>query len=304
LKSAYYAVYKDIEEGYAFSTALSKHPDVFDRIFVSVSRSGETTGNLEAVLSQLADKYENDSNFSGKIKSALYYPIFILCALIGIGTYMLIAVIPKLDVIFKSEGVQLPWATQVLISLSGFLTNFWWLALIILILLILGIRFWLLSDVGSRTISQWQIKIPGIKGLSEGIYMSRFSRTLEMLISSGVPILDSLKVAGATMNNQVYEESVARMALEVEKGVPLSVPLSKDPAFPGLMGQMVSVGEQTGKLDKVLDKVATYYETDTSEKIEGISTLVEPIVLLIIGLGVAFLVFAVLVPIYNIAQIQ
>ncbi|MFA7244439.1 MAG: type II secretion system F family protein [Patescibacteria group bacterium] len=304
LKAAYYEIFKDIEEGYAFSTALAKHPNVFDRIFVSVARSGETTGNLEVVLSQLADKYENDNNFVGKIKSALYYPIFILVALLGIGVYMLVAVIPKLDVIFKANGVTLPVATRVLIALSGFFTNMWWLALIILILLVLGIRFWLVSDVGARTLNIWQLKIPGIKGLSEGIYMSRFSRTLEMLISSGVPILDSLKIAGATMNNQIYEESIAQMALEVEKGVPLSVPLSKDVSFPGLMGQMVAVGEQTGKLDKVLDKVATYYESETSEKIKGISTLVEPAVLLVIGFGVAFLIFAILVPIYNIAQIQ
>jgi type IV pilus assembly protein PilC len=270
---------------------------------VSVSRSGETTGNLEVVLSELADKYENDNNFVSKIKGALYYPIFIFVALVGIGGYMLVAVIPKLDIIFKASGAELPLATRILISLSDFMTNSWWLALIILILLILGIRYWIISDTGARTLSQWQLKIPGIKGLSEGIYMSRFSRTLEMLISSGVPILDSLKVAGATMDNMIYEESVAQMALEVEKGVPLSVPLSKDPAFPGLMGQMVAVGEQTGNLDKVLDKVATYYESETSEKIKGISTLIEPIVLLVIGAGVAFLVFAVLVPIYNIAQI-
>lgn len=304
LKSIYYAIYKDIEEGYSFSTALSKHPNVFDRVFISVAKSGETTGNLELVLTQLAEKYEHDNNFTGKIKSAMYYPVFILLVLIGIGVYMLIAVIPKLEMIFKSSGAALPWATRALIAMSGFFTNLWWLALIIVILLVAGIRWWVISDAGMRTINEWQIRIPGIKGLAEGIYMSRFSRTMEMLVASGVPILDALKVAGSTINNQIYEESVAQMATEVEKGVPLSVPLSRDPAFPQLVGQMVAVGEQTGKMDKVLDKVAAYYEAETTEKIQGISTLVEPAVLLVIGMGVAFLVFAVLVPIYNIAQIQ
>lgn len=304
LKSTYYAVYKDIEEGYAFSTALSKHPRAFDRILISVTRSGETTGNLEAVLTQIADKYENDNNFVGKIKGALYYPVFIFCALIGVAIYMLIAVIPKLESVFTASNVELPFATKALIAMSGFFTNLWYVAIIIAVLLVLGIRWWLVSDAGARMINQLQIKIPGIKGLAEGIYMTRFSRTMEMLITSGVPILDALTIAGSTIDNQIYEESVARMAREVERGVPLSVPLSKDPAFPPLMGQMVAVGEQTGKLDKVLDKVAIYYETETSEKIKGISTLIEPIVLLIIGMGVAFLIFAILVPIYSIAQIQ
>ena len=303
LKSTYYAIYKDIEEGYAFSTALSKHPEVFDRILISVTRSGETTGNLEVVLTQIADKYENDNDFVGKIKSALYYPVFILFALIGVGVYMLIAVIPKLEMVFKANDTELPFATRVLIAMSGFFTNFWYLALIITVVLVLGIRWWLVSDAGTRTINSWQIKIPGIKSLAEGIYMTRFSRTMEMLISSGVPILDALKIAGSTIDNQIYEESVAQMAREVEKGIPLSVPLSKDPAFPALMGQMVSVGEQTGKLDKVLNKVAVYYESETTERIKGISTLIEPMVLLVIGFGVAFLIFAILVPIYNIAQI-
>jgi type IV pilus assembly protein PilC len=304
LKSIYHDIYQDIEEGYSFSSALAKHPEAFDRVFIAIVRSGETTGNMVKVLSDTADRLENDSNFIAKIKGAMLYPAFILCALIVVGTYMMIKVIPQLKGVFEQAGSQLPLVTRMLIAMSDFLTTKWWLALIILIALILALRSWILSDIGSRTINKWQITVPGVRNISIGIYMSRFARILEMLISAGVPLIDALKIVSNTINNQIYEEEINQMIVEVEKGVPLSTPMLKDSDFPQLVGQMVSVGEQTGQLDKVLAKVAEYYEEEADEKIKALSTLIEPIVLIIIGIGVAFLVFAVLMPIYGIAQLQ
>ena len=304
LKKIFLKVYEDLEEGYSFSNSLSRHPEAFDKIFISIVKSGESSGNLDIVLNQLADKLEANQNFSSKLKGALYYPIFIALALIGVGTYMLIAVIPRLEDLFLQAGTNLPFATRVLISLSRFLTNQWWLAIIILIIIIVGGRYWILSDSGSRTLDIWKLKLPIMKELSIGLYMGGFTRIMEMLIRSGVPILDALRISSNTINNQIYEESINRVAVEVERGVPLSVPLEKDAIFPKLISQMVAVGEQTGKLDKILDKVATYYEEETADKIKALSTLLEPIILLIVGVGVAFLIFAILMPIYNIAQFQ
>ena len=304
LKSIYHDIYQDIEEGYSFSSALVKHPEAFDRVFIAIVRSGETTGNMAKVLSDTADRLENDSNFIAKIKGAMLYPAFILCALIVVGTYMMIKVIPQLKGVFEQAGSQLPLMTKMLIIISDFLSQRWWLALIILIAIILALRSWILSDVGGRTINKWQITVPGVKNISIGIYMSRFARILEMLISAGVPLVDALKIVSNTMNNQIYEEEINQMIVEVEKGVPLSTPMLKNSDFPQLVGQMVSVGEQTGQLDTVLGKVAEYYEDEADEKIKALSTLIEPVVLIIIGLGVAFLVFAVLMPIYGIAQLQ
>lgn len=304
LKRIFLAIYKDLEDGLAFSSALSKHPEAFDRVFVSIVKSGETTGNLELVMDQMANRLENDSDFIGKIRSALYYPLFILIALIGIGTYMLVSVIPKLEAIFTKASVGLPFATKVVIGLSHFLSSKWWLALLILVVLIFLIRAWAVSEKGARTLSQWEISLPIVKAFSVNIYMSRFSRVLEMLVKAGVPLLDALKVASTTMNNHIYEDSIDAMANEVEKGIPLSVPIQRDQNFPKILGQMVAVGEQTGKLDQVLEKAAVYFERESENKIKAISTLIEPIILLIIGFAVAFLIFAVLVPIYNIAQYQ
>lgn len=303
LKKIYLDIYQDLEEGYSFSSALAKHPEAFDSVFIAIVRSGETTGNIVKVLGDTADRLENDNNFLAKIKGAMLYPAFILCALIAVGTYMMIKVIPQLKGVFDQAGSKLPLATRMLIGMSDFLTNRWWLALIILVAIILALRSWVLSDIGARTINKWQIIVPGVKNISIGIYMSRFARIMEMLISSGVPLIDALKIVSNTMNNQIFEEQINQMVVEVEKGVPLSTPMLKNSDFPQLVGQMVSVGEQTGQLDKVLAKVAEYYEDEANEKIKALSTLIEPVVLIIIGIGVAFLVFAVLMPIYGIAQL-
>lgn len=304
LKEVYYSVYKDIEEGKSFSAALSSHPEVFDRVFVSVAKAAETTGNLDTVLGQTADRLETDNDFSSKIKGALYYPAFILLALVGIGIYMLVKIIPQLKSLFDSAGSQLPWATRSLISLSTYIQEKWWVVLVVVVAVVFAIRVWLISEAGAKITSIWLLTLPGVKDLVLGIYMTRFARIMEMLIKSGVPLLDALKIISSTINNMVLEEEINNMVVEVERGVPLSTPMQRNEYFPKFIGQMVAVGEQTGKLDQILAKVAEYYENESSTRIKSISSLIEPIILVIVGVGVAFLIFAVLVPIYSLAQIQ
>ena len=300
IRDVYLDVYSDLEEGYSFSSALAKHSNVFDRVFVSIVAAGETTGKLDIVLDQLATQLENDSNFIGKIRSAMYYPAFI----VGIAIYMLVAVIPQLQGIFESAGANLPWATSMLIGMSEFTKDFWWLLIIVLVGAVLFLRYWINSKSGAGAIDKAKVHLPPINKLFEGVYMYRFAKVMSMLIGAGVPLLDALKVGSSVMDNEVYEERLLDIIAHVEKGVPLSVQLLKSSEFPPIMGQMAAVGEETGELDKVLDKVADYYGETTDQMIKTISTLVEPAVLVIIGVGVAFLVFAVLVPIYNVAQLQ
>lgn len=304
IKALYLDIYQNIEEGNSFSSSLARHPEAFDAVFVSVVRAGENTGRLDTVLDQLANQLENDNNFVAKVKGAMYYPAFILLALIGIGSYMMIKVIPQLKSIFDSMGAQLPLATRILVWLSDFMVQRWWALLIILLIIIFFSRYWLGSSQGGAFVDQLQIKTPGVKGLFEGIYMYRFSQIMSMLIGAGVPLLDSLKIAGTTIQNEIYSKSIDRIVEQVEKGVPLSSQLSKEVIFPPLVAQMASVGEETGQLDKVFQKVASFYEESTNQSIKTISTLIEPIILVIMGMGVAFIIFAVLVPIYNIAQLQ
>lgn len=302
LRSIYLDVYKDLEEGTSFSIALSKHPEAFDQVFVSVVNAGEATGKLDVVLKQIADQLENDNNFVGKVRGAMYYPAFILLALIGIGIYMLVKVIPTLKGIFDQQGVSLPIATKFLLWLSEFFRGYWWVCLMIVVGLVVFLKFFFDSESGAAVKDKLQVKTPGFRKLFEGMYMYRLTQVLSMLLGAGVPLLNALKIGATVVNNGVYEESMINVAKYVERGVPLSVQLLKEPVFPQLIGQMAAVGEETGQLDQVLEKVADYYKETTDQMIKTISTLVEPIILVLMGAGVAFLVFAVLVPIYQVSQ--
>lgn len=302
LRSIYLDVYKDLEEGTSFSIALSKHPDAFDQVFVSVVGAGEATGKLDVVLKQIAQQLENDNNFSSKVKGAMYYPAFILMALVGIGSYMMIKVIPTLKGLFDQQGATLPIATRILLALSDFLVNYWWAALMIIVGIVVFLKFFFDSDSGAAVKDKLQIKTPGFKKLFENMYMYRLTQILSMLLGAGVPLLTALKIGATVVNNGVYEESLLNVVKYVERGVPLSAQLMKDPVFPPLIGQMAAVGEETGQLDQVLLKVSDYYAEATEQMIKTISTLIEPIILIVMGLAVAFLVFAVLVPIYQVSQ--
>jgi len=302
LRTVFVEIYKDLEEGYSLSAAFSKHPQVFDRVYVSVVNSGESTGKLDVVLNELAEELENDDQFISKVKGALYYPSFIFLVLILAGIFMLTFVIPKLRVMFDQSNQKLPLITQMLLGLSTFMVNWWWLILIFLALLIAFFRYWSETDGGARFIHNLQLTVPGVSGIFKGIYMYRFTRVMSMLIGAGVPLLDALRIGSAVIDNSIYEESIMEVANQVEKGVPLSVQLLKDPFFPPLVGNMVSVGEETGELDKVLDKVSKYYAQTTGDTTKAISSLVEPAVLILVGLGVAFMVFAIYLPIYQMNQ--
>lgn len=304
LKELYYTIYKDLEEGSSFSGALAKHPEAFDRVFVSVVRSGETTGNLETVLDQSAENLENDNNLIAKIRGAMYYPGFIFSALVVVGIYMLIKVIPQLQELFMQSGAKLPWATRAIIWLSEFVQSKWYIAIAIIVALVIFLKSWAASANGARTLSLWQLKFPIVTKFSTGLYMTRFCQIMQMLVESGVPLLEALKIMSGSISNIILEEEINSMVVEVERGIPLSTPLTKSPYFPKLIGQMVSVGEQTGKLDQVLGKIAQYYEEETDNMIKSLASLIEPAILLVVGMGVALLVFAVLMPIYSIVQFQ
>lgn len=296
------AVIKDIEAGSPFSVAIAKYPKVFDRVFVNVVISGEAVGRLSDVLNRLAGQLEKQNSFLSKIRGAMLYPIFIVLAMIAVAILMMVKVVPELKGIFEEAGAELPWATKILIAISDSLAGFWWLYILILIGLIITIHFYLKTDQAKYLISKLEINAPG--GIGKDIYMARFTRTLGMLISSGTPIIEALNITAEVINNKIYEERIKQAASQVEKGVPLSVPIEKSRIFPVIVPQMISVGEQTGKLDETLQKLADYYEEESDDKIKGLSSLFEPLVIVIIGLGVAFLVFSILLPIYQIAQIQ
>lgn len=304
LKSIFYNVNRDLEEGLNFSSSLAKYPEVFDQLFVNVVRSGESTGNLEMVLDRLAKKLENDQNLSSKLMSALIYPAFIIVALIVVGWLLMVKIVPQIESVFTEANAILPWATRTLIAVSHFLANFWWAVIIFLLLLVIFLRYYLSSDQGRDIYARIQLKLPGFRKITNDIYMARFCRTIEMLFESGVPLIESINTCANVMVNGYYKKSLQNISKEVQKGVSFSVELSKDPLFPPLVSQMLAVGEQTGKSTDVMNKLARYYEGEAENAVRGVYSLVEPLAMILVGIGVAILVFAILVPIYQIALME
>lgn len=296
------SILEDLNSGSPFSAAISKYPNVFDKVFINIVVSGEAVGKLAEVLTKLADRLENDRDFIAAIRNALAYPILVLIVMVGIVILMTIKVLPELETVFADFQSELPWTTKALMSISHFLINYWWLIIIILTSAIILLYYWLKTDAGLKVFNKIEINFPG--GLGKDIYMERFCRTLGMLIESGTPIIDALKITSDVMNNLVYRDFLLRTSEKIERGMPLSEILQKSEDFPMIVPQMVLVGEKTGKVDEVLLRLADYYEGRSNAKVQNFASLVEPILIVIIGIGVGFVVFSVIMPIYNLASIQ
>jgi len=244
----------EVEGGMKLSLALSKHPKVFGDFFVAMVKSGETSGQLDEILEYLANQQEKDYDLISKIRGAMTYPIFIVGMLIAVGVIMMIFVVPKLTSILAETGGEFPLTTKILIATSNFLVNFWWVLLIILLGLVWGIRTGVKTENGRRYWDVFLLKIPIFGKLFQKIYLVRFARSLSTLTSGGIPLVDALKITSEVVGNKVYQDIITKTIAEVEEGNTIASVLSNEKAMPPMISYMVSVGEQTGKLDIVLDK--------------------------------------------------
>lgn len=302
LKKILSEVLTAIEAGSPLSDAFKKHPDAFDKIFISVVISGEAVGRLAEVLKQLSIQLTKQSSFVSQIKTAFYYPVFVLVTMVIIVAIMIIKVIPPLKEIFAEFETKLPWTTESLLTISDFMASYWWIIVLIIILLVIVVKYYLATTNGQYLLARAQIGFP--TGIGKDVYMTRFTQTLAMLVHAGTPIIKSLNIAAEAMNNVIYKDSLKFAANQMERGIPLSVPLDKDKNFDILVPQMINVGEQTGQLDKVLENLAEYFEEQSGSKIKNANALIEPILIIVIGLGVTFIVFSIIMPIYQLAQMQ
>ncbi len=300
LKKILVDVQKDLEAGLAFSASIAKHPEVFDRVFINIAISGEAIGNLSQVLEQLADQMERSVDFNSKVRGAFAYPAFIVAVMVIVGFIMMIFVVPQLQTIFDDSGVELPFATRIVVAMSGFLSSYWYLVIIGFVALAIGIWTYFRSKAGERVFDKVKVHLPSSLGYD--IYMARLARTLGMLIEGGTPIIEALDVTSTVMNNVYYKDLLQKSIEEIKKGTPLSATLGQTSLVPALVYQMVAVGEQTGQLDQILNRLAIYYEDAVDTKLKNIVALVEPIIIVTIGIAVGFLVYSIIVPIYNIAQ--
>jgi type IV pilus assembly protein PilC len=292
----------DIASGTALSEALSKHPLYFDKLYQNLVYAGENAGVLDTVLQTIASYKENIETLKGKIKKALFYPAVVIVVAILVSAILLIFVVPTFQNLFKSFGADLPAFTQLIIKVSDFLIAYWWLILGIIIggvfLTISGLKR---SRAFAEFVDRLLLKIPVIGQIMHNSAIARFSRTLAVTFKAGVPLVDALAtVAGAT-GNIVYENAVMRIKNDVASGYPLNVAMRQVGIFPHMVMQMTAIGEEAGALDTMLYKVAEFYEQEVNNAVDALSSLIEPMVMIVIGVVVGSMVIGMYLPVFKLA---
>ncbi|MFA6307175.1 MAG: type II secretion system F family protein [Patescibacteria group bacterium] len=302
LKMAVSEVADEVDAGSTLSESLGKRPSIFSNFYVSVVRSGETSGKLDEVLSYLADEMEKDYDMTNKIKGAMIYPAFVLSALVVVGIVMMIFVVPKLTGILTESGSELPFATRVLIGTSGFMQKYWWLLIVMVVALIAAFRFYIKRSQGKKQFDYIKLKLPIFGRLFQLIYLVRFTRSMNTLIVGGVTIDNSLKVTAEVVGNEIYKELIEETIKEVEDGNSISSVFIKSNTIPKMVSQMLNIGEKTGKMDIILEKITNFYSREISNMVDNLMTLMEPLIMVVMGVAVGLMVAAVILPMYNLAS--
>lgn len=292
----------EVDGGAKLSATLARYNNLFSDFFIHMVRAGETTGKLDETLNYLADQEEKDYDLNSKIKGALTYPIFILGALIVVGVLMMIFVIPRLSGILEESGQELPPLTKVLIGTSSFLQHFWWVLIILAIGGYLAYRAVSRTDEGKHTLDRIKMQMPVFGGIFQHMYLVRFSRSLSTLVASGIPITQSLSIVADVVGNSVYKRLTLETIEEIEGGNSISTVFAQSKDIPVMLSQMLTVGEQTGKLDMILDRLSAFYARELENLVTNLVSLIEPLILLVMGAAVAFLVIAILMPLYNLSS--
>ncbi len=292
----------DIQGGNTFASALDKHENVFSKAYVNVIKAGEASGTLDKVLLKLADTQEKDREFQSRIKGAFIYPIIIVVAMTFVAAGILIFVVPKLSEVYSDLDISLPLPTIILIGASNFLINFWWLVIILGFATYVGLKRYKKTPSGALVLDSMALKAPIFGKLNRDSSLTQFTRTLGSLVAAGVPILEALKISGETASNAVHRKAVAEVAKQVEKGVVLSKAITVSDVFPPIIPQMITVGEETGKMDEVLEKVANYFDLEVEHQTKNLTTALEPLIMLALGVMVGLLMIAIILPIYSLTQ--
>ncbi len=293
-------ILSDVEEGEALSVTMGKHPQAFSKTYIALIKSGEVGGVMDEVLVRLADNMERQEEFRGKVKGALIYPIVIIVGMVGVALVMTIFVIPRLTTLYEQFDADLPISTKMLIGFSKITTNFWPLMLLGFGAAVYGFKLYHATPEGRRKIDDLIFKLPLIGDLQRQIVLADLTRTLSLMVGSGVSIIESITISSEVVGNTVISDALKDVNKMVEKGFPIAFSFSRHPeAFPFILSQMVAVGEETGKIDEVLAKISHVFEVESDQKLKALTAAVEPAILIVLGVGVAFLVISIIMPIYN-----
>lgn len=293
------SIINDVQEGKTFSQAISKHPKLFTTIYVSIIKAGESSGLLDKVLSRLADNLEKEAKLKSTIRGALMYPIIVIILMTAVMFIMMIFVIPQLTVLYDNLNVPLPLPTQILIGLSNFLSVFWPVILGLLVAIGYFLRRWSNTLSGRLIIDDIVLKVPVFGKLIKQTILAEFSRTLGLLVGTGTLVVEALNETAETAGNIHYKNAIIGIGSQVEKGVTVGTAMASSTLFPPLLIQLTKIGEQTGKLDETLQKASEYFEREVDQMVKTLTTAMEPFIMIVLGIGVAFLIISVITPIYS-----
>ena len=302
LKKALVDVRERVKSGSTLSNALSQYPKVFSGLYVSMIRAGESAGALELVLERLADYNEKHLRLENRIRAALAYPLFIVAIGILVLSFLFTFVIPRVTSLFTTFQAALPWPTILLIALGDFFKGYWWLLLLIGIALIFGMKGYIKTERGRVVYDRLRLKVPLLGPLNQRIALARFSRTLATLLAGGVPLLGALEIVKSIVGNRVLSEVIEEAGESVRKGESLAASLARSKVFPSIVVRMIASGEKSGNLEDLLYKVADTYDSEVESTVGTLTALLEPILILLMGLVVGFIVLAILLPIFEMSQ--
>jgi len=293
----------DIEAGLSLSQALEKHPEVFSEFFVNMVRSAEVTGRIESVMNFLAEYLEKETALISRVRNALIYPIIVIVLFLVVAGLMVTFVLPQIAPVFEEAGVSLPIFTLALINVGNFTAEWWWLLLVVILLFIFLLADYFRSSEGKIVYDEISLKLPVLGGLSRQLIITRFTEATSVLIRGGIPITQAIEIASRTIGNAVYRDILHQAAERVRGGELMSQALEASGYFPALVCQLIAVGESTGRLEDLLSRISTYYTREIDDLVANLVELIQPALIIIIGVFVGLLFASILLPIYNLVQV-
>ncbi len=292
-------IISDVEGGKSLSDSFAKHPEAFNKVYVALVSAGETSGTMDDSLKRLAAQQEKDAAMMSKIRGAMMYPSIVLVVIILVIGFMLFTVVPQVEGLYRDLNKELPLVTLVMIKTANFFSSLWWLVILAMIIGGYFLAQYLKTEQGIRTKDIFKLNVPLFKGMFRKMYMARFARTGQVLLRTGVPMLDMLRITADAVNNVIISESILRASDKVKGGKALSASLSNEDYFLAMVPQMIKIGEQSGKIDEMMGKTAQVYEDELDEEIHALSTAIEPVLMVFLAIVAGTMVAAILLPIYS-----
>lgn len=302
MKQVVESLIQDVQEGKTFAEAIAKFPKIFNPIYISLIRAAETSGFLDKVLLRLADNLEKQQKLSSTIRGALTYPVIVVILMVVVMFVMMVFVMPQLTVLYQNLNIPLPFTTQVVVNISNFSISFWPLIAGVILLSAIAFNRWQKTDSGKLIVDGVMLQLPVFGNLIRKTIMAEFARTFGLLVGAGTLVVQSLNESADTTGNMLYKSAIQEISKRVEKGVSIGDAMAAFDIFPPILVQMVKIGEQTGKLDESLLKVSEYFEREVDGTVRTLTTAMEPFIMIVLGIGVAFLIISIITPIYNLTS--